>query len=128
MALELFVFVATVVYCICVLYSVFMSAKSTELYRSYLDVLQGREPDIPFVAHSRFDSEFFADDGQYPLARGRLLNDPRVKKLHDGNTCLFDFTGASNEPFVVDWKLLPPTVPLPPPAEVVLDPQIPSYP
>jgi len=29
---------------------------------------------------------------------------------------------------VVDWKLLPPTVPLPPPAEVVLDPQIPSYP
>ena len=127
-ATEQFVFWAPRAVYINVLDSVFMYAKSPELYRAYLDVLQGREPDIPFVARSRFDSEFFADDGQYPLARGRLLNDPRVKKLHDGNTCLFDFTGASNERFVVDWKLLPPTVPLPPPAEVVLDPQIPSYP
>ena len=127
-ATEQFVFWAPRAVYINVLDSVFMYAKSPELYRAYLDVLQGREPDVPFVARSRFDSEFFADDGQYPLARGRLLNDPRVKKLHDGNTCLFDFTGASNEPFVVDWKLLPPTVPLPPPAEVVLDPQIPGYP
>ena len=127
-ATEQFVFWAPRAVYINVLDSVFMYARSPELYRKYLGVLQGREPDIPFVARGRFDSDFFADDGQYPLARGRLLNDPRATRLHDGNTCLFGFGDAGNARFLLDWTVLPPTAPLPPPLELVVDPRTPTYP
>lgn len=92
-----------------------------------LDVLQGREPDIPFVARSRFDSDYFADDGLYPLARERLRDDPRIERLYDGTTFLYRFRDRRNDAFLLDWKVLPPTAPVPPPA-ALLDGALPAYP
>src|SRR6185436_12098308 len=91
-AAEQFVFWAPRAVYVNVLDSIFMVARSPALYGRYLDVLHGREPDVPFVARSLFDSDFFADDGQYPLVRQRLMQgDPRVDRLHDGITCLYRF-------------------------------------
>jgi hypothetical protein len=64
-ATQAFVFWAPRAAYLNVLDPIFMLAKDPDLYRAYLDVFQGREADIPFAAHARFDSRFYADDGQY---------------------------------------------------------------
>jgi hypothetical protein len=111
-----------------VLDPIFMAAKDADGYRRYLDVLEGREPDIPLVAWARFDSEFFADDGQYPVARTRLIRDPRASPLHVGITYLYGFEQGLNENFLLDWKVLPPGTPLPPAIGLLEDPATPDYP
>src|SRR5207244_540920 len=82
----------------------------------------------PLLATSRLDSEFYADDGQYPFAKARLALDPRVAHLHDGITSLYRFLEARNADFLLDWKVLPAGAPMPPPPDLVADPALPLYP
>jgi hypothetical protein len=111
-----------------VLDPVFMRKKDPALYALSLDVFEGREPDIPLVAAARFDSEFYADDGQYPLALGRLRADPRVVALHEGITSLHRFLPDHNRDFLLDWQVLPADAPLPPPLTLLSDPATRAYP
>ena len=111
-----------------VLDPVFMVARDADTYRLYMDILEGREPDIPLVATSHFDSDFYADDGQAPFVKTRLLHDPRVVRLHDGVTYLFRFVEGQNRAFLLDWKVLPASTSMPPPADLITDPRTPSYP
>jgi hypothetical protein len=127
-ATEEFVFWAPQGHYLNVLDPLFMIARGPETYRLYLDLLEGREPDVPLLARARFDSDFYADDGQYPLAKRRLLRDPRVVRLHDGITFLYQFVAGRNADFLLDWKVLPDEMPLPPPLSVLDDPRIPTYP
>jgi len=83
-----------------VLDPLFMAARDLDAYHRYLDLFEGREPDIPLAAAARFDSDFYADDGQYPFAKSRLLADPRVERLHDGVTYLYRFVGGQNQHFL----------------------------
>jgi hypothetical protein len=127
-ATHAFVFWAPSASYINVLDPLFMSVRDPEAYRLYVDLLEGREPDIPLVARSRFDSEFYADDGQYPLAKERLARDPRVVPLHDGITFLYQLAEGRNGNFLLDWKVLPAGTPVPPPLELITDRATPSYP
>ena len=127
-ATEAFVFWAPQGRYLNVLDPLFMIAKDPEAYRLYLDLLEGREPDVPLLARSRFDSDFYADDGQYPLARRRLLRDPRVVHLHEGTALLYQFVAGRNTAFLVDWKVLPDDAPLPPSLVMLNDPAIENYP
>jgi hypothetical protein len=92
----------------------FMAVRDPATYRLYLDLFEGREPDIPLVASSRFDSEFYADDGQYPFAKARLALDPRVGHLHDGITYLYRLVAGRNVDFLLDWKVVPEGAAMPP--------------
>jgi hypothetical protein len=127
-ATESFVFWAPRARYLNVLDPIFMVAKDAALYRAYLDLFEGREPDVPLVARTRFDSDFYADDGQYPFARARLLQDPRIIPLHDGSSYLYRFQPGRNGDFLLDWKVLPITAPAPPPLAMLVDPSTPSYP
>lgn len=127
-AAEAFVFWAPQALYVNLLDSVFMLAKDAERYAAYMDILQGHEPDIPLVATSRFDSDFFADDGQSPLPRARLAADPRVTRLHDGITSLYGFGEPRDATFLLDWKVLPENGPAPPALDRILDPSTPTYP
>ena len=111
-----------------VLDPLFMAARDAATYRLYLDLFEGREPDVPLLAAARFDSEFYADDGQYPFAKARLALDPRVAHLHDGITFLYRFLEGRNADFLLDWKVLPAGAPMPPPPDLVADPALPLYP
>ena len=127
-ATEAFVFWAPHAAYLDVLDPIFIAAKDAATYRLYLDLFEGRVPDIPLVAATRFDSDYYADDGQYPFARARLAADPRVVPLHDGITYLYRFLEDRNQDFLLDWKVLPGGAPLPTPLELVDDPGLPSYP
>src|SRR5207245_6757423 len=121
-ATEAFVFWAPRAAYLNVLAPVFMAARGAATYRPYLDLFEGREPDIPLVATSRFDSEFYADDGQYPFAKARLALDPRVAHLHDGITYVYRFLAGRNADFLLDWKVLPEPPPMPPPPRLAANP------
>ena len=127
-ATEAFVFWAPHAAYLDVLDPIFIAAKDAATYRLYLDLFEGRVADIPLVAATRFDSDYYADDGQYPFARARLAADPRAVPLHDGITYLYRFLEDHNQDFLLDWKVLPGGAPLPPPIELVADPGLPSYP
>jgi len=127
-ATEAFVFWAPRAAYLNVLDPLFMAARDAATYRLYLDLFEGREPDIPLLATSRLDSEFYADDGQYPFAKARLALDPRVAHLHDGITFLYRFLEGRNADFLLDWKVLPEGAPMPPPPDLVADPALPLYP
>ncbi len=127
-ATEAFVFWAPRAAYLNVLDPLFMAARDAATYRLYLDLFEGREPDIPLLATSRLDSEFYADDGQYPFAKARLATDPRVAHLHDGITFLYRFLEGRNADFLLDWKVLPEGAPMPPPLDLVADPALPLYP
>src|SRR5439155_1417483 len=114
-ATETFVFWAPRAAYLNVLDPLFMAARDAATYRLYLDLFEGREPDIPLLATSRLDSEFYADDGQYPFAKARLALDPRVAHLHDGITFLYRFLEGRNADFLLDWKVLPEGAPMPHP-------------
>src|SRR5262249_30293454 len=90
-----------------VLDPIFMIERDPGLYRAYLEVLEAREPDIPLVAKMTFDSDFFADDGQYPLVRARLAQDPRAEIVHDGVSYLYRIVEGRNRDFMLDWKIVP---------------------
>jgi hypothetical protein len=127
-ATEAFVFWAPHAAYLNVLDPLFMAARDAAAYRLYLDLFEGREADIPLMATARFDSEFWADDGQYPFAKARLGADPRVAHLHDGITYLYRFLAGRNADFLLDWKVLPDGAPMPPPPDLVTDPAVPLYP
>src|SRR5437879_727752 len=127
-ATEAFVFWAPRAAYLNVLDPLFMAARDAATYRLYLYLFEGREPDVPLLAAARFDSEFYADDGQYPFAKARLAADPRVAHLHDGITYLYRFLGGRNADFLLDWKVLPEGAPMPPPRDLVADPAVPLYP
>jgi hypothetical protein len=118
-ATQAFVFWAPQAAYLDVLDPLFMVAKDPDAYRAYLDLFEGRAPDIPLVATSRFDSDFYADDGQYPYARARLVDDPRVVHLHDGITYLYRFVEGRNGDFLLDWRLVPAGAIVPPPPEAL---------
>src|SRR5262249_61298238 len=75
---------------------IFMIERDPGLYRAHVEVLEAREPDIPLVAKLTFDSDFFADDGQYPLVRARLAQDPRAEIVHDGVSHPYPLVEARN--------------------------------
>jgi hypothetical protein len=127
-ATEEFVFWAPQGLYLNVLDPIFMRARDPALHRLHMDVLEGREPDVPLVAGSRFASDFYADDGQYPVVRARLAGDPRVERLHDGITFLDRFVPDANAGFLLDWKVIPAGLPVPPSLEVVLAPETTDYP
>ena len=127
-ATEAFVFWAPRAAYLNVLDPLFMAARDAATYRLYLDLFEGREADIPLLATARFESEFYADDGQYPFAKARLATDPRVAHLHDGITFLYRFLEGRNADFLLDWKVLPEGAPMPPPPDLVADPALPLYP
>ncbi len=127
-ATEAFVFWAPRAAYLNVLDPLFMAARDGAAYRLYLDLFEGREPDIPLLASTRLDSEYYADDGQYPFAKARLALDPRVEHLHDGVTYLYRFVAGRNDGFLLDWKVLPADAPMPPAAELVEDPALRAYP
>ena len=127
-ATEAFVFWAPHAVYLAVLDPIFIAAKDPATYRLYTDLFEGRVADIPLVAATRFDSDYYADDGQYPFARARLVADPRATPLHDGITFLYRFLEGRNEDFLLDWKIVPDDAPLPPPLELVDDPNLASYP
>jgi hypothetical protein len=111
-----------------VLDPLFMFLHDPDLYRLSVDVFEGHEPDLPLVARAGFDSELYADDGQYPYPKARLVADPRVTPLHDGITYLYRFAPDRNANFLLDWKVLPPGAPVPPPLALLRDPTTPSWP
>ena len=111
-----------------VLDPIFMFLADPERYRLSREVFEGREPDLPLVARTRFDSELYADDGQYPYAKARLAADPRVTPLHDGITYLYRFVAGRNADFLLDWKVLPADAPVPPPLALLTDATTPSWP
>ncbi len=127
-ATEAFVFWAPRAAYLNVLDPLFMASRDAATYRLSLDLFEGREPDIPLLAGTRLDSEFYADDGQYPFAKARLALDPRVEHLHDGVTYLYRFVAGRNDGFLLDWKVLPFDAPMPPPPELVDDTALPTYP
>src|SRR5205809_358925 len=127
-ATEAFVFWAPRAAYLNVLDPLFMAARDAATYRLYLDLFEGREPDVPLLAAARFDSEFYADDGQYPFVKARLAADPRVAHLHDGITYLYRFLAGRNADFLLDWKVLPEGALMPPPPDLVGDPAVPLYP
>jgi len=127
-AAEAFVFWAPHAEYFAVLDPIFIAAKDPALYRLYTDLFEGRVADVPFVAATSFDSDYYADDGQYPFARARLVADPRATPLHDGITYLYRFLEGHNEDFLLDWKILRDDTPLPPPLEVVDDARLARYP
>jgi hypothetical protein len=92
---------------------IFMIARDPALYARYLEVLDGKEPDVPLTAATTFDSEYFADDGQYPVVRMRLAADPRAELVRDGTAYLYRFRADRNADFMLDWKVVPPDVPAP---------------
>jgi hypothetical protein len=87
-----------------VLDPLFMRAADPARYRTYVEVVEGREPDVPLVARAEFDSEFYADDGQYPGPRRRLRGDPRAVALHDGLGFAFRMA-PQEESFWTDWQV-----------------------
>lgn len=107
-ATEEFVFWAPQARYVNVLDPIFMIAKDADLYRAYVDVLEGREPDVPLAVKTRFDSDYFADDGQYPIPRARLAQDPRAQLVHDGVSYLYRVLPQRNADFLLDWKIVPP--------------------
>ena len=127
-ATEAFVLWAPHAEYLAVLDPIFIAAKDPATYRLYTDLFEGRVADVPLVAATRLDSDYYADDGQYPFARARLVADPRATPLHDGITYLYRFLEGRNEDFLLDWKILPDGAPLPPPLELVDDPQVAAYP
>ena len=127
-ASETFVFWAPHASYLDLLDPLFMVARDPATYQGYLDLFEGREPDIPLAASTRFASDFYADDGQYPFAKARLARDPRVTLLHDGATYLYRLDGGRNADFLLDWTVLPENTPLPPPAPLVEDPSLQRYP
>jgi hypothetical protein len=127
-ATEEFVFWAPHALYLDVLDPLFMVARDEGTYRLYLDLFEGRAPDIPLLASTTFDSEYYADDGQYPFAKARLAQDPRVEHVYEGITYLYRFLAGRNQDFLLDWKVLPAGAPMPPPPELVADPSLPAYP
>lgn len=111
-----------------VLDPIFMFLADRERYRLSLEVFEGTEPDVPLIARTRFDSELYADDGQYPYVKARLGADPRVVPLHDGITYLYKFVPGRNGVFLLDWKVLPASAPVPPPLALLRDATTPSWP
>jgi hypothetical protein len=123
-----FVFWAPQAFYLNVLDPVFMVAKDPDAHRLSKEVFEGREPDVPLVARMRFDSEFYADDGQYPFARKRVERDPRAEILHDGSTYLYRFVEGRNRDFILDWKVLSADEHMSPVPDAMRAPGTPSYP
>jgi hypothetical protein len=112
-----------------VLDPVFMVAKDEATHRLSMDVFEGREPDVPLLAPTQLDSEYYADDGQYPFVRTRIERDPRAESLYDGtNYYLYRFGEGRNQDFVLDWQVLPATDRMPPPLSVLGTPATSAYP
>jgi hypothetical protein len=127
-ASEAFVFWAPDALYLDVLDPIFMAAKDAAGYRLYTDLFEGRVADLPLVAGIRFDSDYYADDGQYPFAHARLVADPRATPLHQGVTYLYHLEADRNADFLLDWKVLPPGASLPPALATLDDATLRSYP
>jgi hypothetical protein len=89
-----------------VLDPVFMATPYPEFHRRLLEVLGGREPDVPAATASALDSDYllYRSIGGKALDL-RLAGDPRVEVLHRGAHTLVRFVAAAS--FVLDWRIAP---------------------
>jgi hypothetical protein len=80
-------------------------------------VFSGSEPDVPLALATGLDSDFLAYPAmtESPGLTARLEEDPRATALHRGINALYRLRPAP-ETFVLDWKLVPATAGVPPPA------------
>lgn len=79
------------------------------VHRAQLEILSGREPDIPLATRAMTDSEYLA----YYLSPGnrsltaRLETDPRVQYLHREVSAVVRFRADYQDAFILDWNVLP---------------------
>ncbi|HEY4588073.1 MAG TPA: hypothetical protein VII86_02555, partial [Thermoanaerobaculia bacterium] len=102
-----------------VLDPIFMAAPYPRQYQLQSDLFDGSEPD-PALAAAGLDSEFIACplDADTRLLVARLSADPRVQTLYRGFNGVFRVGPGAG--FVLDWKVVPPASPLPPPADAAV--------
>ena len=104
-----------------VLDPVFMAVANPRLYRVQSDLFDGSEPD-PALATASLDSDFIViplGDDSRRLAE-RLAGDPRIQVLYKGFNGVFRINPATGNGFVLDWKVVPSSLPLPPPPDSAL--------
>jgi hypothetical protein len=111
-----------------VLDPIFMAIPYPEEHRAQLSVFGNREPDVPLLVKTRLDSDFIAVDrfNEPAALADRLVVDPRIRVRYGGYHLLAEVLPDANRAFVLDWRLLRPDIPLPPPAAGLED--SPSYP
>jgi hypothetical protein len=101
-----------------VLDPVFMAVPYPGPYRLQSDLFDGSEPDPPLAA-AGLDSQFIViplGDETRRLTE-RLSADPRIQALYRGFNGVFRVGPAAGAGFVLDWKVVPSSSPLPPPAD-----------
>jgi hypothetical protein len=101
-----------------VLDPVFMAVPYPGPYKLQSDLFDGSEPD-PALAAVGLDSQFIVvplGDETRRLTE-RLAGDPRIQTLYRGFNGVFRVGPAAGAGFVLDWKVVPSSSPLPPPAD-----------
>jgi hypothetical protein len=103
-----------------VLDPVFMAVPYPGPYKLQSSLFDGSEPD-PALAAAGLDSQFIVvplGDETRRLTE-RLSGDPRIQALYRGFNGVFRVGPAAGAGFVLDWKVVPSSSPLPPPADAV---------
>jgi hypothetical protein len=102
-----------------VLDPVFMAVPHPRLYALQRAVFEGEEPDVPLAVGAGLDSGFLVIPIQDDTRRlvERLSGDPRVETLYRGFNGVFRMSPAFGRGFVLDWRVAPPSSPMPPPPE-----------
>jgi hypothetical protein len=99
-----------------VLDPIFLAARSPEMHQAQKDIFHGLEPDIPLVTAATLDGEYlvFSPTAETPILSQRLRGDPRVQLLHHQVTAVFRVVLPEEQSFIVDWRVVPATVQMPP--------------
>ncbi len=92
-----------------VLDPIFMATPYPRAYASLRAIFEGREPDIPMALMRELRSDHIALS-TYHLnvrLRQRLAADPRLKRVYQAYTSLYQVTGNANKSFILDWRIIP---------------------
>jgi hypothetical protein len=112
-----------------VLDPVFMALPFPRRYAAQVALFDGSEPDPPLTAVADLDSEYIVCpmEGETRKLVKRLFADPRVEVLHRGFNGVFRIRPAAGSGFILDWKVLPGDLSLPPSDEAAAE-LWPAYP
>ncbi len=99
-----------------VLDPVFMAVPHPRLYALQRAVFEGQAPDVPLAVAAGLDSDFLVIPIQDDTRRlvERVSGDPRVETLYRGFNGVFRMSPAFGQGFVLDWRVVPPSSPMPP--------------
>jgi hypothetical protein len=97
-----------------VLDPIFLAAWNPAAYKATVAVFSGREPDVPLSVATILESDYLAlSRGSGIQLQARLDRDPRLHLLYRGYNTLYALASA-NGAFVLDWRVVPEGVALPP--------------